>query len=237
MAVIGRNSNFQVSSRLLFIDGRHEITLSGVQDSTKNNSQLLVVSSRHRAKRKGNMSAAPEVLGSDRSKVVGEDDLAFFRSHHLLLTNKKDGKLSDRNRGALKRPMPRPACMISGLFNEGATCYLNSVLQCLLQCTEFSHRILHEENDGTDNNSPPIAKNLQRLFAQMLFSNQHAVRTEALLRSFGWSKDEVYQQHDAHELFSLLFSALEESSSEKTKQALQSFQGDEESKCPRIPPP
>eukprot|EP01042_Synura_sphagnicola_P023133 gene23133-29493_t len=68
----------------------------------------------------------------------------------------------------------------------------------------------------------------------MLFSNQHAVRTEALLRSFGWSKDEVYQQHDAHELFSLLFSALEESSSEKTKQALQSFQGDEETSlhCP-----
>lgn len=179
--------------------------------------------------------SAPEVLGSERSKLIAEDDLSFFRSHKLLLTNKKDGKLSDRNRGALKRPMPRPACIISGLFNEGATCYLNSVLQCLLQCTEFSHRILHEETDRVDTHTPPIVNNLQLLFAKMLFSNQHAVRTEALLRSFGWSKDEVYQQHDAHELFSLLFSALDESSSDKTKHALASFQGDEESKCHHIP--
>lgn len=41
---------------------------------------------------------------------------------------------------------------------------------------------------------------LQRLFAQLQLSEQRAVSTETLTKSFGWNSNEVFQQHDVHEL-------------------------------------
>jgi hypothetical protein len=41
---------------------------------------------------------------------------------------------------------------------------------------------------------------LQRLFANMQKSEQSAVSTESLTKSFGWKGNQVFEQHDVHEL-------------------------------------
>lgn len=174
--------------------------------------------------------ASPPILGQEFSSLLSNEEFSYFSSHSSILVE-KDKQPSDRSRGNHKRSMPRDVNLISGLFNEGATCYLNSVLQCLLQCGTFSRSVLAIEDDDSLLSQNPILRTLQALYAAMLMSNQHAVRTESLLKSFGWSKEEVFQQHDAHELFSLLFSAIEGSISTKLQPAVSAFQGDEESTC------
>lgn len=173
--------------------------------------------------------ASIRILNSDSLSTIRKEDLIFFSENSSLLrdNNRKHGK-TDSNRENFNRSVAKLEGVITGLVNEGATCYLNSVLQCLLQCQLFSDSILAAD---TDNGKSSIVSNLQALFARMLMSTQHAVRTDELLKSFGWAKDEVYQQHDAHELFSLLFSSLEDSISDKhVNSALLSFQGEEQSK-------
>lgn len=45
-----------------------------------------------------------------------------------------------------------------------------------------------------------IPRELQMLFASLALSNQRAISTEDLTKSFGWSESAVRQQHDVHEL-------------------------------------
>ncbi len=52
---------------------------------------------------------------------------------------------------------------------------------------------------------------LQRLFAWLQLVNQQATTTEWLTNSFGWQGNQVYVQHDIHELNRLLFDAIERS--------------------------
>eukprot|EP01116_Phalansterium_solitarium_P003277 TRINITY_DN1407_c0_g1_i3.p1 TRINITY_DN1407_c0_g1~~TRINITY_DN1407_c0_g1_i3.p1 ORF type:complete len:267 (-),score=57.53 TRINITY_DN1407_c0_g1_i3:1098-1898(-) len=106
-----------------------------------------------------------------------------------------------------------------GLANQGATCYLNSLLQTLFMTHEFRSVLYQAESifqpgsqelrDDTKN----VALQLQKLFVQMQTTNPaelRAVSTEALTRSFGWDHGERFEQHDVQELFKLLFDCLEE---------------------------
>ncbi|KAK3797715.1 hypothetical protein RRG08_054732 [Elysia crispata] len=117
-------------------------------------------------------------------------------------------------------PNPRLGCGLAGIDNQGATCYLNSLLQTLLLTPEFREKLfaLSEADLGSlDNRRKPDAKvrviplELQRLFAQMLLSNQQSVSTTDLTNSFGWTNQEAFQQHDVQELNRILFNAIEES--------------------------
>ncbi|GFO30595.1 ubiquitin carboxyl-terminal hydrolase 40 [Plakobranchus ocellatus] len=117
-------------------------------------------------------------------------------------------------------PGPRSECGLAGIDNQGATCYLNSLLQTLLLTPEFREKLfaLTEADLGTlDNKGNPQAKvrviplELQRLFAQLLLSNQQSVSTSDLTNSFGWTNQEAFQQHDVQELNRILFNAIEES--------------------------
>lgn len=174
------------------------------------------------------MTSGVPILGQNESHQLTSDDLTFFLQHRDA--RRADNKISHCQRRDQKRSMKRSPDIITGLFNEGATCYLNSVLQCLLQCSHFSKPIILLQENDIFRSQSSIVHNLQHLFARMLDTNQHSVRTEELLRSFGWSKDEIYQQHDAHELFSLLMCAVEESAAPDIRLALESFQGMEQSK-------
>ncbi|GFX09981.1 ubiquitin carboxyl-terminal hydrolase 40 [Trichonephila clavipes] len=118
-------------------------------------------------------------------------------------------------------PMPpnrRLPCGLSGIENQGATCYLNSLLQTLLYTPEFREGLflLSDAELGSLENREKgkiriIPLQLQRLFARLLLVDQQAASTTELTDSFGWSNNEELQQHDVQELNRILFSAIDSS--------------------------
>jgi len=90
----------------------------------------------------------------------------------------------------------------TGLLNQGATCYLNSLLQLLFHNKKFREAVFRSGSNA------PIAKEFQSLFAKMQFSVTAAVSTKQLTAAFGWNNSAVFEQSDVHELFSVLADAL-----------------------------
>ena len=98
----------------------------------------------------------------------------------------------------------------AGLDNQGATCYLNSLLQSLFICPDvrayvyaFEYR---PETHGAEEHCVPLQ--LARLFCRMQHSRRHVLSTRELTASFGWSEAEAHRQHDVQELCRVLFDAL-----------------------------
>ncbi|XP_067892172.1 ubiquitin carboxyl-terminal hydrolase 40 isoform X2 [Heterodontus francisci] len=117
-------------------------------------------------------------------------------------------------------PPHRAASNLSGIKNQGGTCYLNSLLQTLLYTPEFRESLFalgpEELGNLSDKDKPEskvrvIPLELQRLFAQLLLADQLAASTSDLTDSFGWTSNEETSQHDVQELNRILFSALESS--------------------------
>jgi len=114
-----------------------------------------------------------------------------------------------------KSAAARPGCAggatkFCGLSNQGATCYMNSLLQSLYMTPEFRegvYKIPVETNIAKQRES--ICFQLQCLFASMQLSGESAVETKGLTHSFGWSGSEAFQQHDVQELCRVLFDELE----------------------------
>ena len=100
-----------------------------------------------------------------------------------------------------------------GLSNQGATCYMNSLLQTLYMTAEFRNTLYkwtyNRERDGDEEYCIPLQ--LQKLFGMLQLSSSRSVSTEALTKSFGWEGNERFQQQDVQELCRVLFEALEES--------------------------
>ncbi|NXU51782.1 UBP40 hydrolase, partial [Turnix velox] len=143
-----------------------------------------------------------------------EEDFSFISNNHC-------GKGKKSKLRECDPPAPRDFTSLSGLKNQGGTCYLNSLLQTLLFTPEFRGNALFalgpEELGTLDDSSEPDAKvriiplQLQRLFAQLLLLDQQAASTSDLTESFGWNGHEGMRQHDVQELNRILFSALETS--------------------------
>lgn len=95
-----------------------------------------------------------------------------------------------------------------GLKNQGATCYLNSLLQSLYFTNAFRKAIyeIPTHQDESMNNS---AYTLQRLFYQLQTSNS-AVGTNELTKSFGWETRHIFEQQDVQELSRKLMERMEE---------------------------
>ncbi|KAI8455154.1 ubiquitin thiolesterase [Phakopsora pachyrhizi] len=93
-----------------------------------------------------------------------------------------------------------------GLKNQGATCYMNSLLQSLFLTNYFRKAVyqIPTENDGPD--SVPLA--LQRVFYQLQTSDQ-SVGTTELTKSFGWKSLDAFLQHDVQEFSRVLQDKLE----------------------------
>lgn len=91
-----------------------------------------------------------------------------------------------------------------GLQNQGATCYLNSLLQSLYHLPRFRHLVY---SIAAEPNSS--AASLQRLFWK-LEHDAESVSTTELTKSFGWNIEDIAVQHDVQELLRKLIDKLEE---------------------------
>ena len=98
-----------------------------------------------------------------------------------------------------------------GLHNEGATCYLNSLVQALFVLEPVRRAVYAFEYAGEAVHGPEdlcVPLQLAKLFARLQLSSCHAVSTVELTSSFGWSRAESFRQHDVQELCRVLFNAL-----------------------------
>ena len=96
-----------------------------------------------------------------------------------------------------------------GLRNQGATCYLNSLLQSLYFTNAFRKAVyqIPTETEQDPRNSSAWA--LQRLFYR-LQTDQLAVSTAELTQSFGWESRQIFEQQDVQELSRILMEKMEE---------------------------
>ena len=116
--------------------------------------------------------------------------------------------------------MPKSSSNFVGLYNQGATCYMNSSLQILYMTPKFRNLInsmmLCDKILGNPTEFIPqgqkynIILSLQKLFAELNLMNIKATKTKELTDAFGWEKGEGTDQHDSQEFIRLLlFDVLE----------------------------
>uniref|UniRef100_A0ABK0M9M7 ubiquitinyl hydrolase 1 n=1 Tax=Rattus norvegicus TaxID=10116 RepID=A0ABK0M9M7_RAT len=144
----------------------------------------------------------------------------LFEEDYSSVSSSQYGSGKKLKTKGLEPPAPREFTKLSGIRNQGGTCYLSSLLQTLHFTPEFREALFSlgpEELGSLEDKDKPEAKvriiplQLQRLFAQLLLVDQEAASTTDLTDSFGWTSDEEMRQHDVQELNRILFSALETS--------------------------
>lgn len=93
----------------------------------------------------------------------------------------------------------------AGLTNLGATCYANSILQCLFMNKLFREGIFCVEQDVLK--QQPVIDQLAKLFAQLHASKMSFIDSAPFIKTL--ELDNGVQQ-DSHEFLTLLFSLLEQ---------------------------
>ncbi|XP_029834875.3 ubiquitin carboxyl-terminal hydrolase 7 isoform X1 [Ixodes scapularis] len=94
-----------------------------------------------------------------------------------------------------------------GLKNQGATCYMNSLLQTLFFTNQL-RKAVYQMPTESDDSSKSVALALQRVFYELQFSDK-PVGTKKLTKSFGWETLDSFMQHDVQELCRVLLDNME----------------------------
>jgi len=101
----------------------------------------------------------------------------------------------------------------SGLLNIGATCYINTLIQCLLSCPVFRNFILSKDYFNRINNDTDLylIKELYSIFESM-WVDGNSLNPKRFLNTLRVKFDyiEVNQQNDVHEIFLLIINKLNE---------------------------
>ncbi|KAF2220554.1 hypothetical protein BDZ85DRAFT_241274 [Elsinoe ampelina] len=96
-----------------------------------------------------------------------------------------------------------------GMRNQGATCYLNSLLQSLYFTNAFRRAVYQIPTEQEQDPKNSSAWALQRLFYR-LQTDPIAVGTAELTQSFGWESRQIFEQQDVQELSRILMEKMEE---------------------------
>jgi len=115
---------------------------------------------------------------------------------------------------------PRSENTFCGLRNQGATCYLNSLIQMLYMCPEFRNTILELPlcKDSLEDPSDLVPAGstkykilfaFQKLFSEMKELDIKALTTATLTESFGWNNNQALVQQDIQEANRVIFDVLE----------------------------
>jgi ubiquitin carboxyl-terminal hydrolase 7 len=94
-----------------------------------------------------------------------------------------------------------------GLKNQGATCYMNSLLQSLF-CTRYFRKAVYQIPTEDELPTESVSLALQRVFYHLQTSDQPVGTTE-LTKSFGWKSNDSFYQHDVQEFNRVLQDNLE----------------------------
>ncbi|KAI8086603.1 uncharacterized protein BX664DRAFT_299394 [Halteromyces radiatus] len=94
-----------------------------------------------------------------------------------------------------------------GMKNQGATCYMNSLLQSLY-CTNLFRKAVYQIPTENDEPTNSVALALQRCFYN-LQHDESPIGTTELTKSFGWDSVEAFMQHDVQEFNRVLQDNLE----------------------------
>lgn len=102
----------------------------------------------------------------------------------------------------------------TGLLNIGATCYINTLIQCLLSCPVFREFILSKDYyTRITNNDKDIymIKELESIFNSMWVGG-HSLKPIRFLKTLALKFDYIYvnEQNDVHEIFLLIINKLNE---------------------------
>jgi ubiquitin C-terminal hydrolase len=120
------------------------------------------------------------------------------------------GRGLDSSLGSVQTFTKKSPTGYCGLANQGATCYLNSLLQSMYMLPGFRAAVygwrFDEAQHGEDARN--VARQLQRLFTQLQLSERCAVTTAALTKSFGWTAGQQFQQQDVQECKAVIIDHL-----------------------------
>lgn len=104
-----------------------------------------------------------------------------------------------------------------GLRNQGATCYLNSALECLFHICAFRKIVFSLPTKGDEDITKSVPLALQRLFILMQKST-YSPSTSQLTTAFGWSKKDLFQQNDVQEFMTVFINNLKDKMKETENQ-------------------
>ena len=119
--------------------------------------------------------------------------------------------IDDSSTGVLWHPLvsydSKASTGYVGLNNQGATCYLNSLLQSYFTTKNF-RKLVYQIPYDSSSNVPTVSKSLQKIFYLLLTLNE-PVGTLDITKSFGWNSSDAFTQHDVQELNRILMDKLE----------------------------
>lgn len=162
----------------------------------------------------------PIIIATDDSALSAERDAMALAAHALGLgphavtsleaasTALEDDRDSAESVQHLLAYDSKQETGMVGLKNQGATCYLNSLLQTLFHLRAF-REVVYDTPTQNEDTTNSVSLALQRVFYRLQVQNK-AVSTKELTRSFGWSQIDSFMQHDVQELYRILCDRLEE---------------------------
>ena len=120
------------------------------------------------------------------TSVLFNSAVASFLSHSSGTTTTAGSSSTNTNCNGTSTSITTQNNFV-GLANQGATCYLNSLVQSLFHTPEFRYVIFKWRYDAQRDPSKErcIPYQLQRLFAFLTLSKRKAVPTTSLTKSFG----------------------------------------------------